>query len=409
LFGSAHQAQRYNAQEIIVQHQSIGIDIGKSQIHVSHPSSDNPKDWQVVVLDFKDQPDWHNQLLSMIADQAVVCLEPTGYHLSAPIANLFKTYRPNASIYHANHSTVGAIRTAHITKQKTDHMDARALALVAWQIGNGGDVRGVRLYNPDLDDQVLTLRVTLNAYNRTQKTATRLKNRLHAFAHHIHPNLDIAFNTWLKLAMQDVITPVDIANYLLDLQGKVDGRSLTWVKKLSASLPAGLETNPTLRAEIKRTADQYHANDLEKAQLAQTIQQLMLEEPFNTINQRLLTIPYSSTTGNATFIIASNGHILDMDKKEFKACLGMNPINNSSGNKDKANLSKKGYAPAKTELYMWTQSLLTPTAPDNPIRRYYERMINTPQKWKPFTSARGKMAMLVSGVANDPEGYKFNG
>jgi predicted protein tyrosine phosphatase len=392
-----------------MKHQFIGIDIGKQKIHVSYPSDEHPKEWQVIVFSFKDDPNWSIDLLNMTADDAVIVFEPTGFHLSAPIHNLFKTYRPNASIYHATHSTVGAVRLAHVSKQKTDHMDARTLALMAWQIGNGGDVRGVRLYNPSLDDQVLTLRLMINAYYRAKKTATRLMNRLHAFAHHIHPNLDIAFNTWIKLAVQDIITPADITHYILDAEGKVDGRSFVWVKKLHTSLPVGLETHPALRDEIKRTTQQYHANDQEGVKLAETIEHLMSFEPFATVNQRLLTIPYSSTIRNASFIVASNGHILDMDKYEFKACLGMNPILSNSDSQDKSYLSKKGYAPAKQELYIWTQTLLKADAPPNPIRPYYERLVNTPKKHKPFTSARGKMTMLISSVARRPQGYTYNG
>jgi transposase len=390
-----------------MQHQSIGIDIGKSQIHVSHPSSDDPKSWQVVVLDFKDQPDWHNQLLSMIADQAVVCLEPTGYHLSAPIANLILTYRPNASIYHVNHSTVGNVRSANIATAKTDHMDARALALIAHQLSNGGDLRGVRLYNPDLDHHVQALRSAVNNRRRIIKTTTRLKNRLHAFAHAVHPMLDIKFKTWLWLASQGIIDPHDITSYLLDLPDGINSKRLQYIKALHATLPAKLCAPPAVRDEILRTIDQLQTADDQLTDLEEQIKYLLFNPPFAEITRRLLTIPASSITRIAPFIVASNGLIEHMTPDQFKACIGANPLDNTSGTTGRTKISKKGYKPAREELYTWALGLVTPNAHDNPIRRYHER-ISKNNKWKPFTATKAKLANLISGVARSPEGYKFN-
>jgi len=56
-------------------------------------------------------------------------------------------------------------------------------------------------------------------------------------------------------------------------------------------------------------------------------------------------------------------------------------------------------------LWHWTMTLLSPNAPPNDVRRYYQQKKQTNQR--AFYAARSKLVRIISGVARSPEGYHY--
>jgi hypothetical protein len=390
------------------QYPFIGIDIGKKSICISfHVPDKPPKLWPVVTLTYATDLDWHGTLSDLIDPNAIVCFEPTGYHLSAPVMNVVRHFRPNAQVWLAGHSVVGYIRTSEVAAAKTDEMDARTLALVAYKVGQGDIPRTVRRHNPTLDEHVQALRSLVNNRGRVVKTTTRLTNRLHAFAHAIHPMLDIKFTTWLALAHQGIIDPADIHAYI-DSQPDINGQRLGFIKRLAAHLPA-IQAPPAAYDEVIRTIKQLATADAQRIELDNRISNVVSAPPFGEVTRRLMTMPNATLTRIAPFHVASHGLLATMTPDEFKACCAIAALSNTSGSIDRTRAMKGGYKPAGTELYTWALSLVSSKAPDNPVKQYYQRLKSREDKNKEFRATRAKLAMLISGVARSPEGYINNG
>jgi len=215
---------------------ALGIDIGKLGIHVAIPVHDLPAKRRPVKNIHYAQPQWHEQLIAMIAPGAIICFEPTGWHYSAPIISII-TQMTTGQIWLVGHGTTGKVRGVHVAAAKTDEMDARALALVATWVRNGQPPANCRQHNIDLEQQVQRLRQMVNHLFRATKQSTRLTNRLHAFAHAIHPQLDISYSTWLANAQKGIITPKDIHNHVASLPQRRDRRTTRHIETLAAALP----------------------------------------------------------------------------------------------------------------------------------------------------------------------------
>jgi hypothetical protein len=105
----------------------------------------------------------------------------------------------------------------------------------------------------------------------------------------------------------------------------------------------------------------------------------------------------------AALHVATHGKADQMETEQFKAALGAFPQVKSSGITHESHAHKKGYRPAMNALFIWTLNLVKPTAPDNPIRRYF----NGGEKngGKKFTAARAKLARILAAVARSENGY----
>lgn len=385
---------------------ALGIDIGKATLAVCAPiPGQPPRAWPVSTLDYKAQPYWWQQLIALLAPGAVVCFEPTGYHLAAPIIAVLDQLT-DAEIWLVGHGTSGRVRELHVARAKTDEMDARAIALVAQWVSEGNPPPGTRRHNVQLEQQVLGLRTLVNNLARVTKTQTRLTNRLHIFAHALFPQIDIQFETWLKLAMQGVITPGDIHAYVAALPAKRDRRTTMTVEKLARALPP-IESPAYAAHSIAATLPQLIAANDDEAYLRAQITAIVTAPPFDEITRRVLTMPgLSGPVSVAAYHVAAHGLLGQMTPDELKSAIGISARTNTSGGIDNTRAMKGGYMPAMTSLYMWARFMLTPTAPDNPLKPYQERLKARGKK-NAFRATRAKLASIMASVAADPQGYRY--
>ena len=391
-----------------MKHTCLGIDVGKSTLHVCWPLvTESPNGWPVQVLDYAATPEWWQQLLNWIAPHAIVAFEPTGWHLVAPLIGVITQYT-NAEVWLCGHGMTGRVRDVHIGRAKTDVYDARALALVATWIADDKAPHNVRRHNLELEQHVQRLRSLVNHRQRLVKTSTRLINRLHAFAHSIFPEIDLRFETWFPLAVRGFITPRQIKQYVLDLPEQRDRRKTRMVERLADRLPE-LDPPPYALEAVKTTVSSCRQNDWELRQVEMMIRNRCTEPPFDEVTARLLTIPCSGDdpVNIAPFHVACHGLLGEMTPDQVKSAIGISAVTDTSGSIDRTRAKKGGYGPAQARLYTWAMALVKESTPSNPVQLYHYRLKQRGDKHRPFRSTRAKLATMISGVARSSQGYAY--
>jgi hypothetical protein len=380
----------------------LGIDISKDSLALCAPVEDiKPRQWPVLPLDLK-HPDWWQPFNQLIAPGCIVVAEPTGWHYLQPVATALKTWTPSAQLWLITHQAAAQIRQAHIAAQKTDALDARALALVAQLIAAGQPPRHVRQYNHDLEEQVTVLRLYVNTRTRLVRQATRTLNQLDAFGHALWPELNYRKTTWHSLIDEGVITPAQIKAFAASLRPteELSRQRIHFIKTLAAALP-DIEVPAAAVLSIQRLHTQLRQITREQNEVEGIIHVLIHAYPFAAITRRWETVPKVSAEAIAALHVATHGQADQITPDEFKAAVGAFPQLEHSGKMQKSKATKKGYRPAINAVYMWAARLVSPNAPDNPIRRYH-------QKKGDFPATKAKLARLLSGVARNPAGYHFD-
>lgn len=387
----------------------LGIDIGKHALVIarSHPTAP-PHQWLTTTIQLKD-PDWWRQLRELTPAGCIVTVEPTGTHYLTPLLTALSG--KNVQIWQIPTTTTGKIRAVHISAGKSDRTDAQALELAATWIASGRTVHGAYPLDTDLDEAVSGLRALLNNHHRILKQRTRTLNQLDQLAHSLWPALAQKRDVWLKCAAAGAITPDEIRQLAAAPPDAFrHHRAHAALLALAEQLPPGLPARPTTRAAA---ADLVTLLDDLNAQLtdsANRITETVLQEPYATITQRWMTIPYAvprtGIPGNlvtiATLHVATRGHVLDFSIDQFKAAVGAHPKTRQSGDRITHERVKRGYRPAMMALRMWTMNLIRPNAIDNPVKRYHQAL-RTPYRTQ---AAVGKLARILWGVARDPDGYR---
>lgn len=383
---------------------TIGIDIGKTSIHVGHPTDDpNPKKWRVEEIAYSD-PAWHTRLIDLIAPDAVITAESTGYHLLAPLANLIRTRRPGAVLWQAEGSLTASYRGTWLSGSKNDRLDALALTIIARDLRVGAIPRRVRPFDHAAESAAQQLRLYVNTHERLTKEQTRLLNRLDTLAHSIWPTLALKKSTWLNAVRAGAITPQQIIALAADPKG-ISGNNKRYLKALAADLPDDIAADPHIEAAIRDLAAQLDEAAARIAANLAIIETIIYCPPFEHISRRWATIPGAGTTYIAALHVPTRGMADQMTVDEFRAVCGINPRTSTSGSGDKTEASKRGYRPAKKALFLWTMNLVGPDAKDNPVRDY-RATVKTKQD---FWAARSKLAKLLVGVALRPDGYTYFG
>src|SRR5215207_10010614 len=185
----------------------VGIDIGKSQLHVciADPAQRDARKWPVTVIKY-DDPQWYVQLHALVPVGAIVAAEPTGWHYLQPIVTVLQA----RWIWQVGHQIVAAVRKTHLAKAKTDHIDAQALATIAQLVSQDNPPRGCRPYHHAFFIQAHALRMLLNEKRATQKQTTRLTIQLDALSHSVWPACAIRRDAFLSIFDQGIPTAPDL-------------------------------------------------------------------------------------------------------------------------------------------------------------------------------------------------------
>jgi hypothetical protein len=373
-----------------ISHSHLGIDLGKANLHVSYPVPDKkPERWPVVVIDYKD-PNWLEQLLALIAPNAVIVCEPTGFHLMSPVAQAVRLWT-SATLYLIQHAETGKVRDLYVSATKTDRMDSRALAFAATEITRGV-IRNIRPFDQDAERGAQTLRLYLNAHQRLTKINTRYLNQLDALAFSLWPLLSQKKSTWLNAVALGAIDCLQIKHLADNPPPGTSGNIMRFISQLAEQLPA-LEGDPATIAAIYDLSRQLRALEPQEAHNLGVIHDLIRQPPFLEVTTAWLTVPSAGLTDLAALHVVMRGQPHFFTADQFRAVCGCSPKHRSSGHRSTSRDDQAYYRPAKAALHLWTMRLLKHG--QNPISDYYKKC-GSPH---PFAAARGKLARILHAIA----------
>lgn len=330
----------------------IGIDLGKDSIMLSWPdAAQSVKAWPIAEISYKD--DWLTDFLSRVDDGAIIVAEPTGISLITPIANVIK-HHTTAQLYLVNHPTTGAVRQEHVGRSKTDEMDARTLALIATWVNTSAQPRSIRL--------------SINSHRQLMKQQSRLKNQLEALGFSIWPALAHHKTTWLKCVDAGAITPAEIRWLSDNPPDHWNGKQKQYVHALANKLP-DLPVHPATRTAILQRYTELASIEPAITTTQANLINLIDQPEFAETTAIWRSFPGSSDFAIAALHAACHG-TLPSTYYEFRALIGTNPQGKSSGKSSKTKHSRSGYKPAAGSIHLWALFLISPKAPDNPIKKY---------------------------------------
>lgn len=384
---------------------AVGIDIGKFSYHICLAGQGKPRSWPVQQIDTK-YPTWWQSLAAIIPPGSTICVEPTGYHYFAPIWTALNL-RERPEVWQVNNHVTRYVRNVDVSRSKTDDMDARALAVIAQRIQRGEELIGVRQH---LHGHVLAaheLRLIVNQRRRLVKDQTKAKNVLNQLAFSIWPQLSHRMPAYLIALAHGAATPDEIKNLLSEeAKGIRHAQRRKAVERLVAETPY-FTSVPSIADSIRQTYQHMQQVAEQISDLNQQLEQRIQAPPFNEASARWQTVPgFNGDQGPAMIAalhVAAQGQIHHITRDEFKAACGCAPQRQSSGKIDQTRATKGGYRPAKDAIHLISQYLQSPKSPPNPIRVYVARM----PKGNKAGPARRKLAGILWGVAQDPNGWKY--
>jgi hypothetical protein len=409
-FGSPHRhvisSCTSRAEEKNVTHPTIGIDIGRYKLDVGIPPAHNKipiPQYPTVHIDLR-QLDWWQTLLDLIAPEAVVTAESTGFHLLAPIARLINQHRPAAQLYEVQGKATANMRQQRVSKNaKTDRLDAISLYLIAECIARGEAINGVKPYDHAHESAVQALRLHHNAYFRLDRDSVRIQNRMTVMARSIAPVADQWFGSFTIALRAGLRTRDDVDAYIAIkprkrrdyLPALLPGELTNLTRLLNAMPPIPFDPT-TIGALVDLLSQQ---DDLTRIQVKHYAEMIAIIQrpPLAHITRRWMTMPGYTPQWLAALHVATHGQADQITRDQFCAAVGVAPATAQTGESDTTRLNKKGYRPARAAMHLWTLGLLSPTAKPNRVRDYFEA-----KEGRHMGAAKTKLARILWGRANDP-------
>lgn len=369
---------------------ALGIDLGKKSFHVAVADGAAPEQFSVHEIPFKVD-NWRDKLVSLVPMGATVVLEPTGTYYAAPVLAAL----PRVHVWYANHDTAKYLRRLYLSKSKTDAIDARALAIAAAQIAAGTEVRGARLYRPEVAEPVAALRVLVSNYVKATRETTRALNRLDAIMHSIAPEIvpfkakyaaAVAANPALEVDPAALIEAGRPAN----MTGQGWGHQRRMLEKIAEywrwPYPATVEALRALALDL-------HFMGMRREHAGQAIRETLARPPFVQIAALWSTVPLATPVEVAALLVACGGDPLSISKDQFTRACGVAPSRYQSGATDRTSKeARPGYRPAMAYLHLHMMGLISELAPANPIQEFRAR-------GKSGGACKRKLAAIFHGIA----------
>lgn len=373
----------------------LGVDVGKESLVIAIAvDGEPPATWPVHEIRYRDD-DWHERLTALLAPQAIVVVEPAGINLITPMAQVIAA-RSSARLMLINHDTTGNIRNQHVSHEKSDAMDARALALVASWAAGGNPPRSLRPYRHDAEEATTALRLHIDSRKRLIKSRTACLNRLEAIAFGIWPALARSRSTWLNCVAAGAVTPAQVKHIATHKPEGMHGNRHHYIRRLAARLPDDIEPHPHTVIAVYQIHKELQAIEPELASNAQAITALIEDPPYDLLTALWRSVPASNDLTIAALHAATRGRAQTYSREAFKSALGTNPQGKSSGRSRSAFQSRRGYSEAARLIHLWTMKLIMKQYRPNPVHDYFAR---TSSKHK-LAAARNKLARILWGIAH---------
>lgn len=380
---------------------AFGIDLGVEGMHIAL-NPNNPHipiaRWPVYYLSYEKCPQWRDMLKSLIGKGTLIVSEPTGWNYLAPVAYLI-SYETEGELWLVDNTKTGKIRDIKGLGHKTDLNDARTLTDTAFELLKSRSYAGAWLFDIKKAEELLRLRMLVNAHYKAVHDRTRFTNRLRHIGHSIAPELNFG-NAWFTCMSLGAFTPEQI--HTLDLAG-IAGQTRRAIERLRSRLPQNLLVSPIVHSALLEAWRGYVESNDRVMQLNESIQSAVMDSSFANQYLKLRTFPLAPAVGCVAIIIATKGRGAEMRLPAFRSCLGLAPVLKESGKMKKSRRSRKGYKPAMKALHVWAQLLVSAKAPDNVVKRYFAG--GEKRGGKKFTATKARMGVALRGVLRSEHGY----
>ncbi len=386
---------------------AIGVDIGSTQLTVCwhlHP---------IQVLDFSD-PGWWRALESLIVpDVTIVAFEPTGWHYSSPLLTLASHL--GARLLHVEHRISKRVRETRIGGEKNDRTDSQALALIAWEVGQGVHYEGVHFFDPATLQLAARFKFMVRAYVRARGRVNATENRLRQFAHSIWPSLSADLTSYLRAVAAGYVTPAELAQLAVELEGGhriagyEHGQSRRWFRAMIAKLPPWLihENFDHIWDLIVETHSQHEEAERQRASVEQIISAMLNHPLVRRVVALWRTVPAASDIELAALLAATNCEPQHFTDDAFAQACRLNPVREQSGKEVRTRLTQRGHKQASPALHLWVMRLLANDNRPNPIAAYFDRrkaagLLHT------MAATKNKLAAILVGIARSGQPCNWN-
>ncbi len=381
-----------------------GIDISAGSITIATPTTT-----KTIFLN----GDWLTPLSLIVPPGAIVALEPTGRHYSAPIITAL--HRLGAEVLQVDHATTKSYRETHISSHKTDSIDAATLLAIAIA-HTVSPIRGVKRLNIQAEALTDALRITIEAHRRATKDAVRATNRLKQLAYNVWPSLADAPNTYLRAIKAGYTTPSQLhelaASFATTPTAKLPiqyaaASARAALLRLIKTLPPDLPTPPSYDYLVTTLAQSLSTAQAQQDELIKHLETLIHEPSIAKTTTLWQTVPSASTLAIAALHAAAHCQAHLMPPNQLRSVVGFHPQRNQSGSSSITAQTLKGYRPARAALHLWTMILLREQAPPNPIRSYFQARKAEGYTYA-FQAARGKLVRVLAGIATHGQPCNWN-
>ncbi len=380
---------------------AIGIDLGVEGMHVSMRPNDPfvaVANWPVWYISYEKHPNWRDMLKALIGNGTLIVSEPTGWNYLAPVAYLVAR-ETGGELWLVDNTKTGKIRDIKGLGHKTDLNDARTLADAAHELLKSRSYAGAWPFDVVRSEELLRLRMLVNAHYKATHDRTRFVNRLRHLGHSIAPELNMG-NAWFTCMALGALVPDQI--HALDISS-LPSPTRRAIERLRARLPHTLYVSSVTYSAILESWRGYTESDERVTRLEADLESAVLASSFADQYKKLKTFPLAPTVGCVAIIVATKGRGAEMRVPAFRSCLGVTPVLKESGKMKKSRLNRKGYKPAMRALHVWAQLLVSSRAPDNVVKRYFAG--GEKEGGKKFTTTKARLALALRGVLRSEHGY----
>ncbi len=376
----------------------IGCDIGTTGVHIAVSSTNKPK---FIAFD----GDWTAALADLVPAGAYVALEPTGWHYSAPIIEAFRYLK--AQILIVNNATTGNIRKEIQSVSKTDDLDARTLSGIAQMFADGVPLKHVHPADISRISAARTLRMLIHAHACLTRERIRSINRLRQLAFSVAPICAQSFETWLRCAQAgypDADGILYLATNVNTSPGFEHGNSRKSVRKLAEALPVWADGHD-MRIPVAIEVENLNFTQPRQESIENRIAEIINGELFGAVTTLWKTVPGASDIRIGCILTACNSNPTDYTSNDFLAAIGGQPKFAQSGKRQTRDMNIAGFRPARSVATLWALNLISPSAPNNPLKATAQRLERQNKKIRP--RIRAQLINILWGIAKNGTPYRF--
>lgn len=369
--------EKFGSRRVLV----AGIDISKNKftIAVMNTNYETKMKARDVTLDTKSLEKLYEEIEKIIDSEGILKLifgcEPSGIYYKPVLKELMRKY-PDAMFKLINPSSTKANRDQRMEREKTDSIDAYAIADLL--------IRGEYYDIAKEDNRFNIIRAYVRELDRLVKEMVRIKNQIHTHTDELYPGLESEGNAFLesnyglrflKVSPNPKMLPklsTEGWQKLLDTQ---EYRLPEYLAKKLRDKSSVIVVNEYDNFEVLRDYILFFVEGYEQLSNRKNRIEKKLDELIDTLEfgKNLKEIRGIETLTVARIIAYTGNPYRFKSGKEVVSFAGLIPKSKQSGKLDMEKvISKKGHQKLRTTLIQAAQQVITSTAY---FTAYYNRLV----------------------------------